>query len=31
MKAIQCETPVTKGRHVIDVNDKSDDMAQTSV
>ena len=27
MKAIQCETPVTKGRHVIDVNDKSDDSS----
>lgn len=31
MKAIQCEAPGPKGRHVVDVYDKSDDMAQTSL
>lgn len=30
IKAIQCETPVLKGRHIVDVIDKSDDMTQTS-
>lgn len=30
MKAIQSETPVLKGRHIVDVIDKSDDMTQTS-